>query len=138
MKSANKSSVFRISLIAVPLLLFTSCNLLRSSGKASFTAADKPGMGRLRVTGPAGWQCIEFEKTVTNPDSTVLQITGKGRGECPMFGSYDFDSTSYPTQGEAKDIPADKPTLVYKNEAGNFEIYVLLAKDKEAFARLGK
>ena len=138
MKSARKSPLCRISLIAVPVLLFVSCNLLRSSGKASFTAADKPGMGRLRVTGPAGWQCIEFEKTVTNADSTVLQIAGKGRGECPMFGSYNFDSTSYPTQGETKEIPADKPTLVYKNEAGNFEIYVLITKDKDAFARLGK
>lgn len=138
MKSAKKSPVFRISLIALPLLLFTSCNLLRSSGKASFTAADKPGMGRLRVTGPAGWQCIEFEKTVTNADSTVLQIAGKGRGECPMFGSYNFDSTSYPASGKEIELQADKQTLVYKNDDGNFEIYVLITKDKDAFAKLGK
>jgi len=133
-----KTRVFSVSLIATALFAPTACNLFRSSGKARFTAADKPGMGRLRVTGPSGWQCIEFEKTVTNADSTVLQIAGKGRGECPMFGSYNFDSTSYPTQGETKEIPADKPTLVYKNEAGNFEIYVLLTKDKDAFARLSK
>ncbi|MBN8219300.1 MAG: hypothetical protein J0L53_00170 [Spirochaetes bacterium] len=138
MKSVRKSPLSRISFIAVPLLLFASCNLLRSSGKASFVAADKPGMGRLKVTGPSGWQCIEFEKAPIGPDSSQLQIAGKGRGECPLFGSYNFDSTSYPTQGETKDIPADKPTLVYKNEAGNFEIYVLLTKDKEAFSKIGK
>lgn len=138
MKFVIKSRVFKINLIGVIALAFASCNILRSSGKATFAAADKPGMGRLKVTGPSGWQCIEFEKAPIGPDASQLQIAGKGRGDCPLFGSYNFDSTSYPTQGETKDIPADKPTLVYKNEAGNFEIYVLLTKDKEAFSKIGK
>lgn len=130
--------VARIGILIALLFSVTNCNLMRSSGKARFSAADKPGMGRLSVTGPSGWQCIEFEKTPASPDATELQISGKGRGDCPLFGSYNFDSTSYPTSGREVEVPADKPTLVYKNESGNFEIYVLISSDKEAFAKLGK
>jgi hypothetical protein len=120
------------------VLLVAHCNLLRSSGKAQFAPSGKPGMGRLSITGPSGWECIQFEKTRTDLSSNELGMAGKGRGKCPLFGAFNFDSTSYPTSGKDTELVADQPTLVYQNEAKTFEIYALITKDKEALTKLDK
>ncbi len=127
-------------LLPLILALFAAgnCNLMRSSGKAQFSPGDKPGMGRLSITGPSGWQCIEFEKTRTDAASAELNVAGIGRGKCPMFGAFVSDSTGFPNQSESFEIPADQPTLVYQNAAKDFEIYVLVTKDGSVFEKLKK
>jgi hypothetical protein len=128
----------RITLALVILLAVTHCNMLRSSGKAQFSASEKPGMGRLSLTGPSGWQCIEFEKTRTNASSTELSVSGIGRGKCPLFGAYVTDSTEFPNQGNAIEVPADQPTRIYQNAKKDFEIYVLVTKDGSVFEKIKK
>ena len=133
MQNMHKSAFF-IGMI----MLFTACNAFRSKGSARLEKADKPNFGRIVVTGPSGWQCMEFEKTRTHPEKDALQISGVGRGKCPMFGGYHFDSTDYPQASEEFTLEPDQPRLIYHNTDRSYEIYAVITKDPSLPARLGK
>jgi hypothetical protein len=107
-------------------------NLVLSQGRATF-APGSNGLNTLRLRGPSGWHCIEYSKTTGM--SGGLELAGKGRSECPLFGEVEMRSTDYPATGETV-IPLEQPTLVYQNAAKTYEIYVLLTRDPAAYDRL--
>lgn len=130
--------MYKSVLFAFVILLLPSCNAFRSKGVARFEKADKPNFGRIVVTGPSGWQCIEFEKTRTQPGKDELQISGIGRGKCPMFGGYHFDSTDYPQASQEFTLEPNQPRLIYHNADRSYEIYALITNDPSLPGRLGK
>ncbi|MFO1524487.1 MAG: hypothetical protein U1F16_00795 [Turneriella sp.] len=131
-------NMHKSALFIFMVLLFTACNAFRSKGTARLEKADKPKFGRIVVSGPSGWYCVEFEKTRTQPEKGALQISGVGRGKCPMFGGYHFDSTDYPQASEEFTLEPDQPRLIYHNTDRSYEIYALITKDPSLPARLGK
>lgn len=128
----------RFVYVVIILTLLFACNAFRSRGFARFEKADKPSFGRLVIVGPAGWQCIEFEKTRTQPGTNELQVSGIGRGKCPRFGGFTSDSTDFPVSSQEFELEPNVPRLIHHNADRSYEIYALITNDPSLPGRLGK
>lgn len=118
--------------------MLTACNAFRSKGIAHFEKAEKPNFGRLVIVGPAGWQCIEFEKTRTQSGTSDLQVAGIGKGKCPMFGGFLSDSTDFPQSSQEFELEPNVPRLIHHSPDRSYEIYALITNDPSLPGRLGK
>ena len=136
-----RSSLFlvvRFVPLLIMLSLLTACNVFRSKGIAHFEKAEKPNFGRLVIVGPAGWQCIEFEKTRTQSGTSDLQVAGIGKGKCPMFGGFLSDSTDFPQSSQEFELEPNVPRLIHHSPDRSYEIYALITNDPSLPGRLGK
>jgi hypothetical protein len=125
-----------LGIIGIAALILLTSNLTRSYGTAQLSPGER-GMNDLALTGPYGWYCIKYSKTVTStePDAP-LGLAGKGYSRCPLFGATLTSSTDYPAQGGLDSIPLDQPTMIYRNDAGTYEVYVLFTQDLSRYERL--
>lgn len=128
-------AIFLILVTLWGVWYLSASNLLRSTGIVKFSAGSK-GMNRLEITGPYGWYCMEYTKVPTQIDSPVLQVAGKGFGNCPLFGADVILSTDYPAIEKTQNIVLDQSTMVYQNSSKTYEIYVWITKDRSNFDRL--
>ncbi|HEY1012256.1 MAG TPA: hypothetical protein VGE07_06075 [Herpetosiphonaceae bacterium] len=133
MKRAHWGLIAGAALIVALLLGWMRSNLGRGAGLAQLaTGAD--GRNELLLTGPYGWQCIDYAKSIGL--SGELEIVASGRFECPLFGGGRITSTDYPALSQRIEVPLEQHTRIYQSPDGRFELYVLITEDAGAFARL--
>ncbi len=123
-----------VIVIAAAIGFVLSSNLLVRVGKAAFSTGERD-LNKLEITAPYGWYCIEYEKTMTVPNSSELHVAGTGISDCPLFGPDTILSNNYPDHGTTE-VPLDQPTRVYQSENQHYEIYVLITKDRTKYEQL--